>query len=125
MNFVDKSGFNENMVMDVAKEMFLGTSGHCFKFFWSWQHLKDLPKYRSHRELPKYLEPHFEGEVGDPLNDCMPRPVGVKVSSRLKGDIVVKAAKYKMIKESSNVRTILVYYPNTRISRDISISRDI
>ena len=74
----------------------MDTHGHNItqqKFFWSWQHLKDIPKYRSHRELPKHPEPHFEGEVGDPLNDGMPRPLGVKVSRRLEGDLVVEVAE--------------------------------
>ena len=32
VNSVDKSIFNEDMVMDAEKEMFLGTSGYYFKF---------------------------------------------------------------------------------------------
>ena len=65
--------------------------------------MKDLPKYRSNRELLKHPEPHFEGEVGDPLNDGMSRPLGVKASRRLKADLVVKASEYKMIEESNKV----------------------
>ena len=38
---------------------------------------------------------------------------------------VTTAFLYATLEEEVYVRTILVYYPNTRISRDISISRDI
>ena len=103
INSVGKSGFNDDMLMEEAKLLFFDTHGHKFKFFWSWHHLKDLPKFMSHRELPKHPEPHFVGEVGDPMNDCMTRPKGVKAARRLKADIAIKTAEYKMIEESNKV----------------------
>lgn len=45
--------------------------------------------------------------MGDPLNDGMPRPLCTKVVRRLKGDLVVKTAKYEMIQESNKVLTDL------------------
>ena len=33
VNSVDKSGFNDDLVMDQAKYFFLDTHGHSFKFF--------------------------------------------------------------------------------------------
>lgn len=102
-NSIDKSGFNEDMVMEAAKGLFLDTHGHYFKFFWSWSALKDLPKYRSHRELPKHPEPHFEAKEGDPLGDGMTRPTGGKTSKRLKAELAAKVAEYKMIEESNKV----------------------
>ena len=103
MNSVDRSGFNEEMKMDAAVDMFETSLGHKFKFFGAWRILKELPKYRSHGELPRLPEPAFESEEGDPLNDGMVRPTGTKKSRQLQGDLTLKAAERKLLEESNKV----------------------